>query len=94
MAKGSNRKVGTGISVHQEVLDIIAEFGEEQLISYQSAALSALVLEWKEMTVILDEFAGDRLVKDRPALLAQLLAEWKAAYDYNKSILQPGEETN
>lgn len=90
MAKGDKKKVSTGISVPREVLDIIAAFGEEQLISYQSAALSALVLEWQKIKVMLDEFAGDRPVRDRLALLAQLLAEWKAAYA-QKSITPPIE---
>ncbi len=93
MVKSSYEKVGTGISVPQEVLNIISSFAEEQLISYRSAALSALVLEWREMKVILDEFAGNRPVRNRPALLAQLLAEWKATHT-SQSILQPGEETN
>lgn len=86
MVKGGE-KVGTGISVPQKILNIIAEFGEDQLISYRSAALSALVLEWQEMTVILDEFAGDRPIRNRPALLAQLLAEWKATHT-SESIMQ------
>ena len=78
-----NKKVSTGIAVPQTVLNIIAQFGTEQLINNRSAALSALVLEWQEIKVILDEFAGDRPVRGRPALLAQLLAEWKAAHPAN-----------